>query len=343
MRREQVHDDFQQRFHAQVFGGQVVVKDQQLMQVASQAHRVRFMAGFSVCRKDPAHAHRVFGHHRNKQVDHQFLRFGVDGAHHAEIEKADGRARQHQNIAGVNISVVNTVRENLFRQQRHQLLGERVAVIAQPDKLINPVDLDAFQLFQHQHLVGAEFFVNKGYLDRRVSVENFSEFKRVVHFTLEIHLHADRLIELFHDAVEVQVAQLFDMPFEQGDEAAQQVDVCVDQHLDARPLYFHDHRLAGGCQACRVHLGKRSRAQGLLGKINEKLAERSSVLGLYHFDRFGQRQGFNTVLQPSQLVGDAIRQQIPPRAEHLAELDERRPQTLARCTQSGTKANGGVN
>jgi hypothetical protein len=163
-----------------------------------------------------------------------------------------------------------------------------------------------------------------------------------VHFTLEIHLHADRLID--------SSTMLWRFRWRSSstcrsskDEAAQQVDVCVDQHLDARPLYFHDHRLAGGCQACRVHLGKRSRAQGLLGKINEKLAERSSVLGLYHFDRFGQRQGFNTVLQPSQLVGDAIRQQIPPRAEHLAELDERRPQTLARCTQSGTKANGGVN
>ncbi len=229
----------------------------------------------------------------------------------------------------MNIPVVNAVRKNLFRQQRHQALRERVAVIAQPNKFIDLIDLNTFQLFHDQNFVGTEFLVDQRYFDGWIVGENLMEFLRVVHFTLEIHLHADRLVELFHDAMEVQVAQFYDVSFEQGNEAAQQINVGIDQRLNTGTLDLHDHRFAGSGQARRMYLRKRCRAQGSFRKIRENRVERLPVLALHHRNSVGQRHGLDTVLQPRQLVSDTIRQQVAPRAEHLTELDKGGAQTLA--------------
>jgi hypothetical protein len=87
-------------------------------------------------------------------------------------------------------------------------------------------------------------------------------------------------------------------------------------------------------QAGEVHLGDRRAGHGLGVELLEHLLERPPV-GLLHQaagHRGGERR--HTVLQFRQLVGHVQRQQVAPCRQHLAELDEDRPQPLAGAAQA---------
>jgi hypothetical protein len=51
-------------------------------------------------------------------------------------------------------------------------------------------------------------------------------------------------------------------------------------------------------------------------------------------DRHARRKRRHAVLQQGQFVGDVGRQQVAPGRQHLAELDEDRPEVLQRLAQA---------
>ena len=82
-----------------------------------------------------------------------------------------------------------------------------------------------------------------------------------------------------------------------------------------------------------MHLRDRSARHRLRLEVFEHPADRSAEGALHLGHRKSGRKWRHLVLQLRQLVGDVGRQQIAAGREHLAELDEDRPERLEREAQ----------
>ena len=115
---------------------------------------------------------------------------------------------------------------------------------------------------------------------------------------------------------------------------AQHLQVDLDALPHAGPLDF-DRHFGAVAQHRAVDLGHRRRRQRLLVERLEQLVDRRLQLGLDDLhDAFG-RHRLDGVLQSRQGVDVVRRQQVRPRAQQLAELDEARPELFERAGQLG--------
>src|SRR5687768_636868 len=89
-----------------------------------------------------------------------------------------------------------------------------------------------------------------------------------------------------------------------------------------------------------MHLGNRRARQGGLIKSGKERLQRLAKRALYlsHCQFRSKRR--HLVLELCQLVSDVERQQVAPRRQHLAELDEDRAERLERLAQAPTASTG---
>jgi hypothetical protein len=117
------------------------------------------------------------------------------------------------------------------------------------------------------------------------------------------------------------VGQQAQDPLGDGEVGAQLGGDAGAQHLD-----HHLLSLVGG----PVHLTDRGGCQDPLVPVLEQHLGRPAILVLQDGPDVAGRQRLDGVLQLAQLLDINLRQQVGPRAEHLADLDEQGPQVLQR-------------
>src|SRR5207253_1896705 len=81
-------------------------------------------------------------------------------------------------------------------------------------------------------------------------------------------------------------------------------------------------------QRCAMHLSDRGRRDRLLVELREELRDREAEILFDHLLDVRDRKRADVVLQPSQLGDDVGRQDVGPRREQLAELDEGRAELV---------------
>ncbi len=112
-------------------------------------------------------------------------------------------------------------------------------------------------------------------------------------------------------------------------QTGEDVEIDADLLFDAGVLHLHHHRFArlerGG-----VHLADRRRGQRLLAEPGKQLFQRLAQLAFDHRPHRLGRISRRVFLQLLQLLGQRQTDQVGPRAEHLAQLDERRPELRER-------------
>jgi hypothetical protein len=130
---------------------------------------------------------------------------------------------------------------------------------------------------------------------------------------------------------------------QRGGEPLHDVQVPLDHRGDAGPLHL-DHHLGAVRQPRGVHLGDRRGGDRLRVDRGERLAGRPAQLGGQYAGDVGPRHRRRLVLQGGQLVGELGGQQLAPRGQHLAQLDEghaalvqRRPQRPGQRAAAGRR------
>ena len=104
------------------------------------------------------------------------------------------------------------------------------------------------------------------------------------------------------------------------------------------PLHL-DNDFVAVRQRRAVHLADRRRRDRRLVEAEEGLLERKTEVGLDDGPRLRERERADVVLQAAQLGDDVRRDDVGPRREQLAELDERRPELVEHLAEAA--ADGG--
>ena len=147
------------------------------------------------------------------------------------------------------------------------------------------------------------------------------------------------LVELRHTLPRLESLAIGRQFFNPARHHAHQVQVLFDGAQHVGPQHFDGHFPSGVAtvsQSRKVDLGDRSTGDRDAIKLAEYRIQRFAkrTLDGGHSDFAGKRR--HPVLQMGQLVGDIRRQQVPPRRQHLAKLDEDGPELLQRLTQALT-------
>ncbi len=123
-------------------------------------------------------------------------------------------------------------------------------------------------------------------------------------------------------------------------DVAQQGQVGVDHRQHVWPQHLHGDRLARvlpGFHLRKVNLRDRRTRHRHPLEIVEQHVDRGAERLLDQPDRHRRVERRHLVLQLGQFVRDIDRQQIAPRGQHLAELDEDRPEAFEREPQAHTR------
>jgi hypothetical protein len=148
----------------------------------------------------------------------------------------------------------------------------------------------------------------------------------------QVQLVLQVLGELRHHLARLQAAAVRPQHLDQAGGGIEQGDVVGDDAADARPQDLHCH-LAPVGQGGEVHLRHRGARHRIGRECGEHFRHRLAEGALQLGRRQRRGKGRHLVLQFRQLVGEVHRQQVAPRRQHLAELDEDRPQRLQRQAQ----------
>ena len=145
----------------------------------------------------------------------------------------------------------------------------------------------------------------------------------------QVELGADRPGELRDEAgrlVEIGVGKV---AFGEPRELPENGKVALDRRVDAGAAHF-DRHLVARVKPRAVHLRDRGSRDRLGIEAGEQRVDRRPELRLDGRLCGPGRQGRDLVLQARKLGDEVVGQQVRPRAERLAELDEGRPQFLER-------------
>ncbi len=165
-----------------------------------------------------------------------------------------------------------------------------------------------------------------------------AEFAQVRKLLVEVELAEQAGLELLDDGHHAEQPHLVDAGFQQLGAEVEQVQVGAHRALDIRPLHL-DHHLVALQRAGAVRLPDRCGAQRLGLEVREVLLERCAQRGLDLGARDVEGQARRIVLQRFERAGPLGRQQVPPRRQDLAELDEggaqrgQEPGEALRCAQ----------
>jgi hypothetical protein len=151
----------------------------------------------------------------------------------------------------------------------------------------------------------------------------------------EVELVVDGLVVLLHHFDRPQPRAFLPIPVCKASQGVQKVEIPVDDLVDARPQDLY-HHLGTVVQPRRVCLGHRGRGKRLRVETGKMLRQRLAVGPLDDGSGHLARKRRYPVLEPSQFGSDIFGQQVRPARQHLAELDENRPQLLQRLADALT-------
>ena len=161
------------------------------------------------------------------------------------------------------------------------------------------------------------------YSNRRFAGEVRGEALRIAGLRKIVELRAHLGRELLSQARDVVCLRGGPMATCARCAVLEDLEVELDLLDDPGPSHLYDH-LAPVAKGRSVRLADRSRRQGSRLERRERALDLPLKLALHGLADGIERDGGSGVLQLRELVPVNLRQQVPPRREPLADLDERR-------------------
>ena len=165
------------------------------------------------------------------------------------------------------------------------------------------------------------------------------QLRAVGGFAHQVEFVAQIFGKLGDDFPRLEAAAFRPQLFEQDGGGVEEGQVMGDDRCNAGAQDFDCH-FGAVRQLGEVHLGDGRGGDRLALEADEDFVHRLAVGGLQLGEGFGAGERRDTVLQPGQLFGDGRRQQVAAGGQHLAELDEDRPEGFERLAQAGAAGLG---
>ena len=150
-------------------------------------------------------------------------------------------------------------------------------------------------------------------------------------FAHQVQLIVQVLVELGHHLARLEALAVGRQAVYPRGHHADQAHILVDDLQHAGAQHFHRHLALASVlvtQGGEMHLRDGCAGHRLPIEAQENLADRLAERPLDDGDGLLGRKRRHAVLQQRQLIGDVRRQQVAPGGQHLAKLDEDRPQFL---------------
>ena len=295
-----------------------------------QAHRGRHPAGLHMQLGNAPVVTLEDGHEVFGQV---VLILRRELADDAEVQRDDARvglARRvtvHPDVAGVGIGVEEVVAEHLGVEQAHGVGSQRAAVDSGGIQGGDVIGRNAVHALQGQCAFAAVVPQHFGDIQLARALPVAAQHAGIGPFPVQVQLGGQGGLDLGHHLAWTDLLRPRMGALDHPGQGVEQGDVLIDLPVDARAQYL-DHHLAATGQARGMHLGNRGRGQrgGIEGL--EGLVHRTAQ-GLFHqAARQLPVKRLYPVLQQHQLGSNIRRHQIAAGGQHLAKLDEDRPQLL---------------
>ena len=214
----------------------------------------------------------------------------------------------------------------------HAVLGELADVRAGRAQPRHVADGHAVDVLHHHHVHAAVVPVHFGDIEQVRAGEIALQLRGVRGFAHQVQLVEHGLFVLGHHFERAQPAALAPVRFREPGQRVQHFEITLDDLAHAGAEHLHDDVLAA-LQPRRMHLRDRGRGQRLLLELRKHFGDGLAV-GLFDdLPRDGAVERRHAILQLHQLVRDVVGQQVAPRRDRLAELDEDRTQLLEREPQ----------
>ena len=257
----------------------------------------------------------------------------VERAHDAEVDRRVDRAfgilRLHEDVPGVHVGVEEVVAEHLGEEDLHAVFREYPDVDVAPAQLVHVVDEHAVDAFHDHHVGTAVVPVHLRHVEQLRPREIALELRRVRRLAHEVELVDDRALVLAHDLDRTQAMAFARIIASEVREDVHDLEVALDPLAHAGTHDLDDDFLARA-QPRRVHLSDRGGGERLVVEAVEHLLGGPAIGALDDEFRVLYRERRHAVLQLGELVRDVGRQQVAPRGQGLAELDEDRAELLER-------------
>ena len=207
--------------------------------------------------------------------------------------------------------------------------GQRLAVEPGGVDAGKIVAADALNVLLHVHHARCPLPIHMRNKDVGIIGEIAREAFHVTGLDREVQLALERAAQLAHHLDRTIEAHLGHFAFHQLSKVAEDSEIGVDFRLDAGAADLQDHRNAAGKPGA-VHLRDRGGGVGFALEGVEHLERRAAERRLDLRQQLVERHRRDPAVQPVELGGPGRRQQVLAHREHLAELDEGRPQLLER-------------
>src|SRR5258706_4375969 len=247
----------------------------------------------------------------------------VERAHDAEVERDVAAVGRHQDVPRVHVGVKEPVAENLREENLDAGTRELRDLDAQRAQFTHLADRHADHAL-HDHDLGAaevpEYFRHEQ--QRRV-VEIAAQLAGVGRLAHQIEFVLQMPFELGHHFPGLEPAAVRPELLDKAGGDIEQRDVLDDDRRNSRT-----QNLDGDFESDGQHgeMDLRHRSAGDCHRIEtfENLVDRQAVGAFQRAIGLFDRERRHSVLQPGELISDIERDQIAPRRQHLAELDEYR-------------------
>ena len=183
----------------------------------------------------------------------------------------------------------------------------------------------------------AELPVHLGHQQQIETGEVAAQLAAVGRLAHQVEFVVQVFVEFGDHLARLQALAVGPQTFGPDGDVAQQCEVGVDHRQHVRAQHLHRDGLARvlpGLHLREVHLRDRRARHRHPFEIVEQHVDRRAERLFDEADRHRRMERRHLVLQLGQFVGDIDRQQIAPRGQHLAELDEDRPEAFEREAQT---------
>ncbi len=270
--------------------------------------------------------HFVLGQNRHQQVGDLVAALVREHASHAEIHQRNPVAAQVKHIAGVRVGVEVAVQQDHTQHDIGAAIGQHGQVQAGLGGRDQLVAGNAFDAFLHVHAVADVFPIHLGDEHGLILGELFAEALDVARLGRQIQLAPHRLAELLYHLARLVAPRLRELHLHQARDVRHDAQIGLDLVLDAGAAHLQDDRRAI-LQLGLIHLGNGSSGARRGVELVEHLARIAALQRQAHLRQHVlERQCRRIGLQLFQLGDPVRREQIDPRRQHLAQLDEGRPQ-----------------
>ncbi len=261
----------------------------------------------------------------------------------AEVERdvavEVGAFTTDQDVARMHVGMKEAMAEHLREEDLDAFARQLLQVDAGLAHLVHASDRNAVHALHRQHVHGAGTPVHLGHPQQTRVGEIAAQLIGVGALADQVELVVQVMVELVDHLQRPQPAGVGRHPGQQRAEGAQQRQVALDDVGHAGTQHLDRHR-AAVVQTREVDLGDRRRGDRRGVELGIDLGDPAAEATLDLRDGVLPRKWRHPVLQQCELVGDVDGDQVAPGREHLAELDEDRPQAFERLAQSLTA--GGV-